>query len=76
MGIFTKILGFIALIASGAALFFRGQMFKSRMKDREAVKDKSREIRDKSSDLRRKGEKKVRSVRKQPVDYEKEDEEF
>jgi len=79
MNIFTKIFGFIALIASGAALFFRGQMFKSRearVKDREAVKDKSREIQDKSSDLRRKGVRKVRSVREQPIDYEKEDEEF
>ena len=79
MNIFTKILGFIALLASGAALFFRGQMFKSRearTKDREAVKDKSREIQDKSSDIRRKGVRKVRSAKKQPVDYEKEDDEF
>ncbi len=79
MNIFTKIFGFIALIASGAALFFRGQMFKSRVlrgQDREKVKDKSREIQDKSSDIRRKGVRKVRSAKKQPVDYEKEDDEF
>ncbi len=75
----TKVLGIFALVASFAALFFRGQMFKSRearVKDREKVKDKSREIQDKSSKLRRKGEKKVRSVKEQPVDYEKDDEEF
>ena len=79
MSVFAKIFGFIALCASFTAMFFRGQMFKSRearVKDREAVKDKAREIQDKSSDIRRKGVRKVRSIKDQPIDYEKEDDEF
>lgn len=76
---FAKIFGFIALVSSFAALLFRGQMFKSqkaRVEDREAVKDKARDIQDKSSAIRRTGAKKVKSVRGQPIDYAKSDDEF
>lgn len=76
---FAKFLGFIALAASFAALFFRGQMFKSRearVKDREKVKDKAHEIQRKSTKARREGDKKLRDNQAEPIDYEKPDDEF
>lgn len=79
MGIFTKILGFLAMLGAGAALFFRGQAFKEkagRTADREAVKDKAHEIQAKSTKARHKGEKKLRKNQEQPIDYEKPDDEF
>ena len=77
MNIFTKIFGFIALIASGAALFFRGQMFKSRearVKDREKVKDKAHEISRRSTIARHEGEKEER--KKTPIDFKEDDDYF
>lgn len=77
MNIFTKIFGFIALIASGAALFFRGQMFKSRearVKDREKVKDKAHEITRRSTQARHEGEKKER--KKTKINFNEDDDYF
>ena len=77
MNPFTKILRFIALFASGAALFFRGQMFKSRearVKDREKVKDKAHEISRRSTLARNEGEKKERQKTK--IDFDEEDDYF
>lgn len=79
MNIFTKIFGFIALIASGAALFFRGQAFKAKLgrtEDREKVKDKAHEIQQKSTKARHKGDKKLRENQAKPIDYDKPDDEF
>jgi len=79
MGITSKILGFIAIAASFAAMFFRGQMFKSRearVKDREKVKDKAHKIQRKSTKARRDGDKKLKDNQAQPIDYEKPDDEF
>ena len=79
MGIGTKILGVLAMVASFAALFFRGQMFKSRearVKDREKVKDKAHDIQRKSTKARHKGDKKLRDNQAQPIDYDKPDDKF
>ena len=77
MNLFTKILGFIALIASSAAWFFRKQMFKSRedrVKDREKVKGRAHEISRRSTLARNEGEKKERQ--KTPIDFDKDDGHF
>jgi len=74
---FAKIFGFIALIASGAALFFRGQMFKSRearVKDREKQKDKSHEISRRATIAKQDGEAKERQKTK--IDFDEDDDYF
>ena len=77
MSIFTRIFGFIAAAASFLALFFRGQMFKSRearVKDREKVKDKAHEISRRSTVARNEGEKKERQKTK--IDFNEDDDYF
>lgn len=79
MSFVSKTLGLLAMAASFAALFFRGQMFKSRearVKDREKVKDKAHEIQRKSTKARHEGDKKLRENQAQPVDYDKPDDHF
>jgi len=77
MNLFTKVLGFIALIASSVAWFFRKQMFKSRearVKDREKVEDKAHEISRRSTLARNEGEKKERQKTK--INFNEDDDYF